>query len=148
VGGGATVGDISVRGAYIREPAAPDAAAAYLSITNAGSQPDTLLSAYCGAGRDTTLHDVPGAAPPTATRAGSGRGAGGEHVPSGPVTIRPGSTLSLAPGRGHVMLTGLTGTLRPGDSVSLLLSFQRAGEVLVELPVVAVGTQAPDGSRR
>lgn len=143
--GSAAVGDISVRGAYLREPASPTYAAAYLSVTNAGSQPDTLLSAYCGAARETTLHDVPGVPPvgPPAVEA-SVAGIPGEHVPSAPVTIQPGATIRLAPGRGHVMLTGLTGALRPGDNVSLLLSFQRAGQLLVELPVIAIGTPTPD----
>jgi copper(I)-binding protein len=145
VGGGATAGDIIVRGGYLREPASPTVAAAYLSITNTGEQPDTLLSVYCGAARSTTLHDVPGAAP--ATSKASGGGSGG-HVPSGPVTIAPGATLTLSPGHGHLMLTELAGPLRPGDNVSLLLSFQRSGQVLVELPVLAIGALAPDGSRR
>jgi len=136
-----TVGDITVRGGYLREPASPDVAAAYLTITDTGSQPDTVLFAYCGAARETTLHDVPG------TGAAAG-GRGGQHVPSGPVTVAAGATLALAPGRGHVMLEGLTGQLRPGDNVSLLLGFQRAGQVLVDLPVVAIGAPAPDGSRR
>lgn len=144
-GASATVGDISVRGGYLREPASPTVAAAYLSITNTGAQPDTLLSAYCGAARSTTLHDVPGAS--AASLPPSGSGSGG-HVPAGPVTIAAGATLTLSPGHGHLMLTELAGPLRLGDNVSLLLSFQRTGQVLVELPVVAIGAPAPDGTTR
>jgi periplasmic copper chaperone A len=131
-GGTATAGDITVRGGYLREPYLPGAASAYLSIANTGAQPDTLVSAYCGAARNTALRDVPGAA----------------TAPSGLVTIGPRATLTLSPGHGRLVLSGLTGALRPGDSVSLLLTFQRSGQVLVELPVLAIGATAPDGSRR
>jgi copper(I)-binding protein len=124
--GTATVGDITVRGGYLREPVRPDAASGYLSISNTGKQSDTLLSAYCGAARSTAVRDVP----------------------PGPVTIGPGRTVSLSPGHGRLLLSGLTGALRPGDSVSLLLTFQRTGQLLVQLPVLAVGELAPDGSRR
>jgi copper(I)-binding protein len=144
-GASATVGDISVHGGYLRQPTSPTVAAAYLSITNTGRQPDTLLSAYCGAARSTTLHDVPGASGARLPPSGSGLGG---HVPAGPVTIAGGATLTLSPGHGHLMLTELAGPLRPGDNVSLLLSFQRTGQVLVELPVVAIGAPAPDGSIR
>jgi hypothetical protein len=144
-GGSATVGDITVRGGYLREPASPSVAAGYLTITDTGSRPDTLLSAYCGAARSTALHDIPAAG---SIPSPGGGGDPDRHVPSGSVTIGAGATLTLSPGHGHLMLTGLTGALRPGDSVSLLLTFQRAGQVLVELPVVAIGAPAPDGSRR
>jgi copper(I)-binding protein len=86
------------------------------------------------------VHDV--------TASGATPSSGTRHVPSGPVTIGAGATLTLAPRHGHVMLTGLTGRLRPGDDVSLLLSFQRSGQLLVELPVIAIGEAAPDGSLR
>jgi periplasmic copper chaperone A len=142
-GGTATLGDIIVRGAYIQEPAASaEVAAAYLSITNTGSQPDTLVSVYCGAARTTTLHDVPD---PAATPVPSGS-AQPRHVPSGPVTIPAGGTVTLAPGGGHIMLEGLTGPLRAGDRVSMLLSFQRTDQLLVELPVLASTARPPSGT--
>ena len=138
-GGAATTGDITVRGAYLREPASPATAVAYLTIANTGTRPDTLVSVYCGAARDTTLHDVAvaGTAPTATVDSG--------HSPSGPLTIGGGASVTLAPGRGHVMLEGLTGPLRAGDRVSMLLTFQRTGQVLVQLPVVGIGTPAPTG---
>ncbi|MFL6127741.1 MAG: copper chaperone PCu(A)C [Mycobacteriales bacterium] len=132
--GGTAVGDVTVTGVYIRQPAAPDVAAAYLSIRNAGSEPDALESAYCGAARKTLLHGQPGVVEP------------GAHTDSGPVPVPANGSVTLAPGRGHIMLEGLTGTLRPGDEVSLLLRFARAGQVLVEAPVIAIGAPAPGGA--
>jgi copper(I)-binding protein len=137
-GGGAASGDIVVRGAYLRQPAAPDVAAAYMSITNTGSLPDTLLSVYSGAARVTGLYNVPapGATPTVQTG----------HVPSGPYQLAAGATLKLAPAGGHILLSQLTGPLRAGDQVSMVLTFQRNGQVLVEVPVIAIGARAPDGT--
>jgi copper(I)-binding protein len=104
---------------------------AYLAIRNGGDEADSLQSAYCGAARKTTLHGQPGV-----VRAGA-------HADSGPVAVAGDATVRLSPGRGHIMLEGLTGTLAPGDKVSLLLRFAKAGQLLVEAPVVAVGAPAP-----
>ena len=137
---GTTVGDITVGGAYVREPASPDVVAAYLSITNNGTQPDTLESVATGAAKKAELHDVPGARPGPATGQ-----AGTEHRATGPLTIPPGATVTLSPGRGHIMLENPTGRLKPGDRVSLVLTFSLAGQVLVEAPVVAIADPAPTG---
>jgi copper(I)-binding protein len=131
---GSTVGDLTITGVYIRQPASPDVAAAYLSIRNAGADEDSLRSAYSGAARETTLHGQPGVVEP------------GAHADSGPVPIPANGSVTLAPGRGHIMLEGLTGPLRPGDEVSLLLRFAGAGQVLVEAPVIAIGAAAPGGA--
>lgn len=134
--GSATFGDITVRGAYIRQPAVPGLAAAYMSITNKGSQPDTLVSAYSGAARLTGLYNVPGPGPtPTVVPTG--------HIPTGPYQLAAGATLTLAEGGGHILLSQLTGPLKAGDQVSLVLTFQRTGQVLVEVPVIAIMAPRP-----
>ncbi|HZB48571.1 MAG TPA: copper chaperone PCu(A)C, partial [Mycobacteriales bacterium] len=130
---GTAVGDLTVSNVYIRQPASPDVAAAYLTVRNAGDDADSLESAYSGAARTTTLHGQPGVVEP------------GAHESSGPIPVPADATVTLAPGRGHIMLEGLTGALRPGDEVSVLLRFARAGQVLVEAPVIAIGAPAPGG---
>jgi copper(I)-binding protein len=132
--GGTVIGDLTVTGVYIRQPASPDVAAAYLSIRNAGAEADSLESAYSGAAEQTSLHGQPGVVEP------------GAHADSGPVPIPARGSVTLSPGKGHIMLEGLTGTLRPGDKVSLLLRFARAGQVLLEAPVIAIGAPAPGGA--
>jgi copper(I)-binding protein len=131
---GVTQGDLTIAGAYVRQPASAGAAAAYLSVRNGGREADSLESVYSGAAGKTTLHGQPGAVDP------------GAHAASGPVPVPAGETVGLAPGRGHIMLEGLTGPLRPGDKVSLLLTFAHAGQVLVEAPVIAIGAPAPSGA--
>jgi periplasmic copper chaperone A len=140
---GVSAGDITVSGAYVRQPASPDVIAAYLSITNSGTQPDTLVAISTGVAKSATLHDVPGVTP-TASPAPAGT----DHRPTGPLTIPPGITISLSPGRGHIMLEDPTGTLKVGDRVSLNLTFQRSGQILVEAPVIAIGAPAPTGGAR
>jgi copper(I)-binding protein len=136
--GGAAIGDIVVRGAYIRQPAATDVAAAYMSISNTGSQPDTLLSVYSGAARLTGLYNLPAAGATATVQTG--------HVPSGPYLLAAGATVRLVPAGGHVLLSQLTGPLRAGDQVSMVLTFQRTGQVLVEVPVIAISAPTPSGA--
>ncbi len=129
--GGTVLGELTVVDAYIRQPASPDVAAAYLTVRNDGDDTDRLSSAYCGAATTTTVHGGSAAMEP------------GETAPSTPVPVPARSTVTLDPGKGHIMLDGLTGTLRAGDTVSLLLRFDKAGQVLVEVPVIAIGAVAP-----
>jgi copper(I)-binding protein len=133
--GAAAIGDIAVRGAYLRQPAATDAAAVYMSITNTGPQPDTLLSVYSGAARSSQLVDLPAA---SSVQTGP--------VPAGPYVLGPRATLRLAPAGGKVLLSQLTGPLRAGDQVSVVLTFQRTGQVLVEVPVIAASAPTPSGA--
>lgn len=140
---GVSAGDITVTGAYVREPASPDVVVAYLTIVNSGRQPDTLLSVTTGAARSAAVYGIPASTVPASTSAGAG-GAGG-HQAAGPLVVPAGATIALAPGGGHLMLTSLTGPIRPGQRVSLLLYFQRAGQLLVDAPVIAIAAPAPTG---
>lgn len=54
------------------------------------------------------------------------------------VDIAPGTTTSLAPGGLHLMLMGLKTPMTAGTSFSLTLTFEKAGEVEVEVPVKRV----------
>jgi periplasmic copper chaperone A len=131
---GTTVGDLTVYDAYIRQPASPDVAAAYLSVRNDGSTPDRLSSAYCGAATTTTVHADSAAMQP------------GQQAPSTPLAVPARQVVSLTPAKGHIMLDKLTGTLKAGDTVSLLLRFDKAGQVLVDVPVIAITAPAPGGA--
>lgn len=55
-------------------------------------------------------------------------------VPDGfPVPAQEGH--SLQRGGDHIMLMGLTRALKDGDLISVTLTFEKAGEVVVEVPV-------------
>jgi periplasmic copper chaperone A len=58
-----------------------------------------------------------------------------EMHPQVQFAIPAGGRLAMHPGGAHIMLLGLTQALRPGDTVPLVLIFQRAGPVAVEAVV-------------
>jgi len=128
---GTTVGALTVYDAYIRQPASPDVAAAYLTVRNSGDTADRLSSAYCGAAGTTSVHADSAAMQP------------GDSARSTPLQVPAGATVSLAPAKGHIMLDKLTGTLKAGDTVSLLLRFDKAGQVLLDVPVISITAPAP-----
>lgn len=139
-----TAGDIAVYGAYVREPATAQSAAAYLTITNIGAKTDTLTSVSSGASTSAAMHDVntsetTGAKPSTADEA-----EGAQTMTETPrVQIKVGQMIELKPGAGHIMMEGLIGQLKPGQTVNLLLNFEGAGAIVVTAPVIAIGAKPP-----
>lgn len=131
---GTTVGNLTVYDAYIRQPASPDVAAAYLTVRNDGNAADRLSSAYCGAAGTTSVH------------ADSAEMQPGDEAKSTPLPVPADATVSLTPAKGHIMLDNLTGTLKAGDTVSLLLRFDKAGQVLLDVPVISITAPAPGGA--
>lgn len=131
---GTTVGDLTVYDAYIRQPASPDVAAAYLTVRNDGDTPDRLSSAYCGAATTTTVHSDSAAMQ------------AGQEAPATPLAVPAKQVAGLTPAKGHIMLDKLTGTLKAGDRVSLLLRFDKAGQVLIDVPVIGITDPAPGGA--
>jgi len=120
---------IVVGGAYVREPATPENAAAYFTVYNNTDAPDVLTTVTSGAGGTTSLHsDGP---------------TGSMVLNAGGLTIPAHSQVSLSPGQGHVMIEQLYGPLRPGQTVNLQLQFQTNGLILVTAPVIAIGAPAP-----
>ncbi len=118
------VGDLEIFDGYVIEPALNEMAAAYLSIRNFGSVPDTLIGAASPIAGRVLLHTqlIDG---PLGHMRGIDR-----------IVIAPGTTVTLVPGGYHLMMTDLRTLLAAGDSVTLDLSFRRAGTVEVRLPVV------------
>lgn len=125
---------IAVRGAYLRQPANRINAAAYLTIFNTTDNPDTLLSVASGAGAQTTVH----------TEAAGG---GMQPAASGGLPVPAHGSLSLTPGKGHVMIEQLYGPLLAGQTVNLELTFARAGVVIVTVRVIGVTAPVPTPNR-
>ena len=50
--------------------------------------------------------------------------------------LPPQATFAMAPGGSHIMLVGLKAPLKEGNSLSLVLTFERAGEITVDVPIV------------
>lgn len=120
---------IVVTNAYVREPATPDVAAAYFTITNTTGSDDTLVAVATGAGQVATLHD----------------GSMAEMANGLPLPARSSVTLSV--GTGHVMIERLVGPLTPGQTVNLQLTFAHNGPLIVEAPVIAITAPAPGSGK-
>jgi copper(I)-binding protein len=61
----------------------------------------------------------------------------------GGLEIKPGETVTLAPSGFHVMFRDLKYPLEEGKTVKATLKFDKAGNVDVECPILAVGATAP-----
>jgi protein SCO1 len=118
---------LRIEKAWVRRAPAPgqgtSMTAAYLTIINRGTPPDTLLSATADVAAGVELHE---------TRNTEGMMTM-ERVPA--IAVPPGGSRDLKPGGYHLMLTGLKRALNPGQTVVLTLSFERAGMVTARAAV-------------
>ncbi|MEQ1900059.1 MAG: copper chaperone PCu(A)C [Devosia sp.] len=130
------IGAITVTGAFTREmlPGA-EIAGGYMSIANSGGAPDRLVSVKTEAAKQSGLHqmtlegDVMKMAPLE----------GGLEIPAG------GSAV-LEPGGNHVMMEGIDQSFEEGECVRIVLHFENAGELAVDLSVGGVSQDvAPTG---
>jgi periplasmic copper chaperone A len=131
---GASASDVMVMNAYARASATPmaKAGAAYVSVMNHGATADRLVSITTTAAASAELH----------TTVMEGDVMKMETV--GSLEVAPMATVEMSPGGLHVMLTGLKAPLKEGEKIELVLSFEKAGEVKVEVPVGTVAAGAHD----
>jgi copper(I)-binding protein len=126
--------DIEVSNPFLRaSPMAGGNAAGFLIITNNGSQPDRLLGAQAPVAKVIELHT---------------------HIKDGDVyrmrqvdaiVVPAHGSVDLKPGGDHLMFIGVAEQLKEGTKVPVTLTFEKAGAVAVDLPVVAPGAMAPMG---
>jgi copper(I)-binding protein len=122
----ARAGDLAVVDAWARAtPPGAGVAAAYLTIDNAGGEADRLLGASSDAAGRVEVHE---------TRRD------GELMrmrKAEPLDIPARERVVFGPGGLHVMLMELKEPLRQGDTLSLTLRFEHAGEVRVQASILA-----------
>ena len=131
---GVRASDIMVSQAFARASATPAAKAgsAYLTLANHGSNADRLIRITAAAAQTAGLHE-------TVTENGVMMMRAVDSV-----ELPPGAVIEFKPGGLHVMLSGLTSPLKQGETLSLTLRFETAGEVKVTVPVAGVAAQSPD----
>lgn len=123
-----TAGAIEVGHPFARAtPPAARTGAGYFTLTNTGTTEDRLVAVTGEAAQRIEIHE-------TTVTDGIAR-----MRPVAGVVIAPGETVELAPGGMHLMLMGLRQPLVEGDRVPIVLSFEKAGEVAVDLAVEAIG---------
>lgn len=122
-------GDLRIGHPWTRAAGANGNGAGFMSLRNAGAQPDRLLSAASPIARVAELH--------THIREGEVM----RMRPVNDIPLPAGQTVELRPGGLHIMLIGLNAPLVQGARVPLTLRFERAGEVQVELAVESAGAR-------
>jgi copper(I)-binding protein len=117
-------GPLAIVHPWARPAAAGLTSAGYLTIVNKGKTADVLVSVEAAGARSASLH----------RSMMEGQVMTMQSMNKG-LAIGPGQTVALAPGGDHIMLTGLKKGLNPGDRVPIVLVFQRAGRIAIDLTV-------------
>ena len=97
--------------------------AVYAIIRNAGTDTDALVSAWSEEAEAVELHEVQ-------LDAGVAR-----MRPVSRIEVPAGGAAELKPGGYHVMLLGLRRELTSGETVPVLLRFERADSIRLEVPI-------------
>lgn len=66
-----------------------------------------------------------------------------QDAPPGGLPIAAYDTLVLAPGKAHIMLMGLKGKYRDGETIEVTLTFANSGSVTLTVPVMNKRSEAP-----
>lgn len=149
---------ISTSGVWARtSPAVASAGAVYLKITNDSDSDDALVAASVdpSVAKKTELHETKaaggGMSSTTAPEQGMGQGQSGDAHGSSTtamggggmmtmaevekIPVAAGTTVALEPGGYHIMLMELAKPLVVGEKVKVTLTFEKAGDVVVEAEV-------------
>ena len=130
-----TVGDLTIEHAWSKATiGAKRPAVFYVEITNNGGTDDALTGITTPAANMPMLHE-------TVVTDGI---ASMPHAMSIPVPA--GETVALSPGGYHGMLMGLTTALKEGDRFPVTLTFEKAGDVTVDVDVLSLRAEGPDCS--
>ena len=62
------------------------------------------------------------------------------------IAVPMNATVALKPGGDHIMFIGLYAPLKEGAKVPLTLIFEKAGKIMIEVPVQSPGAMAPSGT--
>jgi hypothetical protein len=97
---------------------------AFMTIKNTGSEADWLIGASFAQAEMTQVHETVMENDVMTMR----------EVPA--LEIPAGQAVELRHGSYHIMLMGLTADLTPGETVTVTLKFEKAGEISVPLTVM------------
>lgn len=123
--------DVSVTAPWARASIiAARPGAAYLTLKT--TQPDRLVSVTTPVAERATIHAV---------EAGEGGVTRMRALDS--LDLQADVPMILQPGDMHIMLMELTGKLVEGQSFPLTLTFETAGEVVVDVPVLGIAATGP-----
>ncbi len=107
-------------------------AAAYMTIRNDGAAPEVLTGIETSVAVIAEVHKTEMTDGVSKMR------------PAGPVEIPARGSIELEPGGLHVMLMKLRQQLTKGERFAMSLIFEKAGRVVVDVPIQGVGATGPD----
>jgi periplasmic copper chaperone A len=129
-----SAGDIRIGHPWSRiAPAAAPVMGAYLTLTNAGPEADTLVGGSTPLAERIEIHQM-------TMEDGIARM---RPLPDG-LEVAPGSSVALAPGGIHLMFIKPARPFAEGDRIEATLEFARAGSVRVEFVVQRNAEGEPD----
>jgi periplasmic copper chaperone A len=114
---------IHIEDAYARTT--PQSAGVFMTLVNHGTTPDRLIAARTDAAEMAGLHTSSETADGVMQMLDLTEG----------LAVPGHETRALARGGDHIMLMGLTRPLKNGDTIRLILTFEREGEVTLDVPV-------------
>ena len=130
----AQTGQLEVNNAWARAtPAKAENGVVYLTIRS--PTPDRLVSVSSPVAKKAELHTM------------SMEGMVMKMRPLAGLDIAAGQPVTLKPGGEHIMLLGLNGPLREGQSFPLTLTFEKAGAREVTVAVEKPGAAGPPSQR-
>lgn len=119
--GQASAQKIKIDGAWARLDG--NAGEVFVTITNTASSSDQLFAIKTKAAKTAVLHT------------GSDHSASGKMTRMMALVIPAEGKIVLHPDGRHIMMLGLTGPLKNGDTVTLRLFFKKAGVIAIEAKV-------------
>ena len=117
-------------------PRTAPVAGGYVTLTNNGKEPDTLVSASLPMAPEGQVHTMTMKNGVMAMR----------RLDDG-LAIAPGATVTLRPGGDHLMFLKPTAQLKEGESVQGSLVFKHAGTVPVTFAVGGMAAKAAPGTK-
>jgi len=128
-------GDLTLSQAWTRAtPPKAKAGGGFVEIVNAGSEDDRLVAASSNVAAKVELHEMSVTDGVMKMR----------ELENG-IVIPAGETVALKPGGLHIMFMGLNQSFEEGASVPVVLTFENAGNVAVDLSVAKMGAKSPAG---
>jgi copper(I)-binding protein len=130
---GIKAGDLTIEKPWARAtPKGADVGAAYVEIRNAGGDADKLTGGSADFA-NVEIHEM----------SMQGNVMQMRELKDG-LAIPAHGDVKLSPGGYHLMLTGLKHPLVKGETAKVTLTFERAGAVTIEFPVVGIGASGGD----
>ena len=125
------VKSLRVSNPFVRAtPPGAKVAGAFMIIENQGKEADRLVAASSTVAGVVEIHEMAMDGGLMKMRAIKG------------IDLQPGATVELKPGGYHIMLEDLKQTLKQGEQIPILLTFEKAGTLEVKVKVEAIGAAA------